>query len=77
MSVSIVIPRPVPDGYRVQVGERTHFPTCDRCLRTSSERNPVLLSDPRPSMSSREFARGVPRRDALCHDCRLLLKGLR
>jgi hypothetical protein len=75
MSVDIIIPKPIPPGEKVQVGQGYQFPTCDRCLRESSDRNPVILSGPRPSEDFREALRGVTRRNALCVECRLYLKG--
>ena len=77
MSVSIVVPKMIPPGQKVDVGQHYQFPTCDRCLRESSDRNPVILSKGRPSQDFREAIRGVTRRDAICVECRLLLKGER
>ena len=75
MSLSIVVPKMIPPGQKVDIGRRYQFPACDRCLRESSDRNPVILSAGRPSHDFREAIRGVERRDALCVECRLLLKG--
>ena len=75
MSLSIVVPKMVPPGQRVDVGRRYQFPACDRCLRESNDRNPVILSGVRPSMDFREALKGVERRDALCAECRHALKG--
>ena len=77
MSLSIVVPKMIPPGQKVDIGRRYQFPTCDRCLRESSERNPVILSKGRPSHDFREALRGFERRDAICFECRLLLKGER
>lgn len=70
----IIIPKPIPPGRRAEYLEKTHFPTCDRCQREGSERNPVILGNARPSMLQSEKARGVTRRDAVCVECRDLLK---
>ncbi len=72
----ILIPRPMPPGRRVEVGEHTTRPTCDRCLRTSTPENPVSLV-PRPSSLQSEFARLIARRDALCRECRDIFRGIR
>ena len=75
MSLDIIVPRPIPPGQKVDVGRKYQYPACDRCLRESSERNPVLLSPERPSHDFHEALRGQMRRDALCSECRLALKG--
>lgn len=78
MSLTIVVPKPIPPGERIEVGQKYSWPACDRCLRESSERNPVIVSPPRPSHSFREaVTKGVFRRDALCEECRLILAGKR
>ena len=78
MAVDIIVPKPVPDGEKVVIGQKYAFPTCDRCLRESSDRNPVILSGLRPSQDFREaIKKGVCRRDALCYECRLHLSGRR
>lgn len=69
----ILVPKPIPPGQRVEVGDRTHYPTCDRCMRTSSDRNPVMLTE-RKSHWQKESARGNTRRDAICAECRELMK---
>ena len=72
---TIIIPKPIPQGQKVDVGQQYSYPACDRCLREGSSRNPVILSNtPRKSHSQRELARGIPRRDALCVECREYLK---
>jgi hypothetical protein len=68
----IIVPQPIPPGQRVSVGEKTQYPTCDRCLRTSSDRNPVML-DTRKSWQVDHHSHG--RRDAICYECRLAMKG--
>lgn len=75
-SPMILIPRPVPAGEQVQTGKQYEFPTCDRCRRESSERNPVMLSA-RKTWDQRELARAdrFKRRDAICYECRLAMKG--
>jgi len=75
MSVDIIVPKMIPPGQRVDIGRRYQYPACDRCLRESSDRNPVLLSPKRPSLDFREAIKGRMRRDALCAECRLALKG--
>lgn len=72
----ILVPQPIPPGQRVEhgSGERNQFPTCDRCLRTSSDRNPVMLTE-RKSHWQRELGRGHTRRDAICYECRLAMRG--
>ena len=72
-----MIPRPIPPGQRVDVGQKYEFPACDRCLREGSDSNPVLLSPERPSHNFRDAIKGRMRRDALCAECRQLLKGMR
>ena len=75
MSVTIMVPRPVPPGERVDIGRSYEYPTCDRCLRESSDVNRVMVSPPRPSHNFKEALRGVTRRDALCFECLRLLAG--
>lgn len=76
MSLTILIPRPIPPGERVTIGQSHSNPACDRCLRESSDLNPVWLVK-RPSQNFKEALRGVIRRDALCLECRQILKGVR
>ena len=67
----IIIPQMIPPGQRVYRGQRTSFPTCDRCHRESSDRNPVMLDERKPW-----DVNGIPeRRDAVCYECRLALQG--
>jgi hypothetical protein len=68
----IIVPQPIPPGVRVQEGEHTPRPTCDRCQRTSSERNPIMLSQRRAWTPEHHDA---GRRDAICYECRLAMKG--
>lgn len=68
----ILIPAPIPQGPRVMQGDATTYPSCDRCHREGSDRNPVWLTK-RRSWSAETFA--DIRYDAICHDCRLALKG--
>lgn len=74
MSPLILVPQPIPPGPRVNVGDRPPYPTCDRCRRTSSDMNPVMLTE-RPSHRQDEIARGYTRRDAICYECRLAMRG--
>lgn len=66
----IIVPKMIPPGRRVEVGERTARPNCDRCRRTSTERNPVMGTK-RKSWKVGE----IERRDYICYECRLALKG--
>lgn len=68
----ILIPRPIPPGHQVQTGDKTAFPTCDRCRRTSSDRNPVMLTE-RKSWTPEHYDR--KRSDAICYECRLAMMG--
>lgn len=72
----ILVPKPIPPGEHVQIGQRYPNPACDRCLRQSSDSNPVTLVT-RPSQNFKEALRGVTRRDALCLECRQILRGNR
>jgi hypothetical protein len=67
----IIVPKMIPPGQRVEVGQKTAMPNCDRCRRTSTERNPVMLSDRKAWTSGEAYGR----KDAICHECRLALKG--
>ena len=67
----IIVPKMIPPGQKVHVGQKTAFPTCDRCWRTSSERNPVMLSE----RKSWKCGEPLGRRDAICYECRLAMKG--
>lgn len=66
----IIVPQIIPPGRRVEAGERTARPNCDRCRRTSSERNPVWGTI-RKSWKAGE----IQRRDYVCYECRLAMKG--
>ena len=70
-SPMILIPKMIPPGRRVELGEKTPRPNCDRCRRTSTDRNPLWLTSRKPW-----DVKGVPeRRDAICYECRLALQG--
>lgn len=75
---TIIIPKMVPPGVKVQPGQATTAPTCDRCERTATPRNPVMLSS-RREWTITEAGHRAPtnavRRDAICYECRLVLKG--
>lgn len=70
----IIIPKPMPAGYRFAEGETPPAPTCDRCRRSASDRNPVWL-DERESWDQWERMMRPRRYNALCFECRLALKG--
>jgi hypothetical protein len=68
----IVIPKMIPAGERVKPGQKTNRPTCDRCMRLATDRNPVMLSDRKAWAYS---GQRNDRKDAICYECRLILKG--
>lgn len=70
MGPLIIVPRPIPTGVRMQSGEIPRRPVCDRCRRQESDRNPVLLSTRNPWTVESQL-----RRDAICYECRLAMKG--
>jgi hypothetical protein len=74
--MDIIIPAPVPPGAKHQEGEALSGPICDRCKRTTTERNPILL-DQRPSEILSEALAGKFRCDALCVECRESMRATR
>ena len=74
--IDIIVPTPMPAGAKHQAGDRLDWPVCDRCLRKTSERNPIIL-DRRVSENFREALAGKMRCDAICTECRQFLKGER
>lgn len=71
--IDIIVPKMVPPGERVQIGQRTSMPTCERCMRSATERNPISLME-RPAWGPKGPRL---RKDALCFECRMILKGER
>ena len=69
----ILIPKMIPPGARVQVGDRPGMPACDRCRRVASEGNPIFTTERKEWTAGRVGTR----RDAICGECRDILKGRR
>lgn len=67
----IIIPKLIPPGPKAQYGVMPKMPTCERCWRPSTERNPIFLTE-RPSWTGDRVGM---RRDAICNECRLAMKG--
>ena len=74
---TIIIPQMVPPGVRVRPGQQTMAPTCDRCRRTATQRNPVMLSKRKEwtiTAAGHRSPDSEARRDAICYECRLILR---
>ncbi len=75
---TILIPKMIPPGVRVRTGQRAMAPTCDRCRRTATPMNPVMLSERKEwtmTAAGHRAPTNAVRRDAICYECRLILKG--
>lgn len=68
----IIVPKMMPPGERVEQGQKTPMPNCDRCRRTVTRGNPIVVLAERPAWGPNG---PLIRRDAICRECQFILEG--